>query len=66
MVEEFQFMATAWDLVQVPSNIQTAANRENNMGVRCVMHFLNLTLLKMLCLSILGPQRRDIEEANAK
>ncbi len=36
------------------------------MDVRCVMHFLNLTLLKMQRLSVLKPQRRDIEEANAK
>ena len=35
------------------------------MDVRCVMPFLNLTLLKMQRLSVLGPQRRDIEEANA-
>ena len=36
------------------------------MDVRCVMPFLNLTLLKMQHLFVLGPQRRDFEEANAK
>ena len=36
------------------------------MDVRCVMPFLNLTLLKMQLLSLLEPQRRDIEEATAK